>query len=1362
MSATLGTLLLRAQLPNGVYSTLIRAFGDSGSQVNLITEDCVQRIGLRRVQSSCLLSGIGATSVANGVVTMTLVHRLTENPRLTIKALVVPRIASSLPDHSFVMPFADELPLEVLADPQHNVPGRVDMLLGAGVWANILNSQIKRKLINGSASLAQSTSFGWVVYGQMPICSHLRVANCQVISDQLDASLDRLLLSFWSADDMHPQRMWTKEEQRAEDVFITTHKRDARGRYIVQIPRKSDAPPLGNSRAAAKACFLSLERKLIKNPKLHTRYRAVFQDYRAKQHLVLANESPVPECDSYYMQHHAINTGPEKKNGKFRVVFNASAPSSNGVSFNDQQLPGPKLIDNIGEFFIRFRMRKYAITADISQMYRQVRVNPIEWNFQRVFYRDHPSEPLLEYVYTVVTWGMASASFNAVRSLRQCAIDGRKQFPAGAEIVLSDFYVDDLLTGGDTQQELREAYHQVTDLLRSGGFELSKWITNDTALAMEISQRQNVELVFPIESGVLGMKWIPSSDVLTIDFDDNATNVPEHTLTKRKVISITSQIYDPSGLVAPVIVVGKILQQNIWRSGIGWDDLIPDYMLVQWRAYRRSVESLNEIRIPRWVRLAPDCKFQFHIFTDASEQAMGAVIYLRCVDLKHQVSVSLITAKAKVTPVKRVTIPRLELTAARLGAKLFQYTRMACRLDKVNAYFWTDSTIAVHWMKRDPSVCKPFVANRVIEIKQLCEGANWRHVEGVLNPADLLTRGISATQLNGENLWWHGPPWLTLPEETWPQPIVTTLSPSVLDAIQAETILERGERIIQSKSKSGKMVAMIINKSIKPIAILSADGKMESLLERSSELSKLVRATAYVFRFIANVRRAVKVSKELELIGHLGRDPTQLITVEDTPNISSVERRKALDYWIKITQFTYFEKELKCCRAKQNVPIGSSIIKLTPFVDEKDILRVGGRLVNADLPHESKHQIILPPMSRLTNLIVRDAHAVTIHGQAQLMMTHLRRSFWFTRMRQVLKSYVHRCPKCIRYDQPENIQLMGNLPAVRVNIAEPFAHTGVDFAGPFVIRKNPGRPPSVRGKAPEIMLKAWIVLFVCMTTRAAHLEICIGLTVEEFMTAFERFVMRKGRCFHMMSDNGTTFVGANNELARVLAHWTNTMPEDFLAKYNTKWHFITPAAPFKGGIWEACVKSMKRHLKRAIGKQILTKDDLNQLAIQIEGCLNSRPLWPQSDDLSDLSAITPAHFVLGKPILPQPLAEDVAETPANRLTVWQQRQHLHQSIWKRWREEYLMTLQQRTKWYKIKANLKTGDMVVIRDEDTPPSNWVLGRVSKVHVAADGLVRTATIKTATSVFERPINKLCILLPPEQIVDHPIKGGEDVQD
>lgn len=1139
--------MLRVQLNNGVLSLPIRAFGDSGSQVNLITEDCIQQLGLRRSNSRVLLSGIGSTSAANGVVDMVLVPRLVDHAQVNIKALVVPAIASSLPDRKFTMPFADELASAVLADPWHNIPGRVDMLLGAGVWATILNDGIMRKMINGSVALAQSTSFGWVVYGQMASCLHLRIANCQVKNLQTDVALDRLLLRFWSGDEMYPKRAWTEEEHRAEEIFVNTHQRDAKGRFIVQIPRRIDAPPLGNSRVAAKACFLSVERKLLKNPDLHAKYQAVFHDYRAKQHLVLATEPPVSEDQTYYMQHHAINTDPCLGKGKFRIVFNASAPSSNGVSFNDQQLSGPKLIDDIGEFFIRFRMRKYAITADISQMYRQVRVSPIEWNFQRVMYRDNPSQPLLEYVYTVVTWGMASASFNAVRALRQCAIDGREQYPVAAEIVLNDFYIDDLLTGGDTQKQLREAYIQLTELLRLGGFELAKWTTNDAALAVEISQRQNVEHVLPMESGVLGMKWIPRSDALAVNFDVTATNVPDQNLTKRRVISITSQIYDPTGLVAPVIVTGKILQQEIWRSGIGWDDTIPESVLSKWHAYRKSVESLDQIKIPRWLSLAPNFKIQMHIFTDASEQAMGAAIYLRCVDANHQISVALITSKAKVAPVKRVTIPRLELTAARLGAQLFQFTKSAFRFDKVDAYFWTDSTIAVHWIKRDPAVSNPFVANRVVEIRQMCEGANWRHVDGAQNPADLLTRGISAAQLSATDLWWKGPVWLAKSEEYWPVPLVSTLSSTVLDAIHAEDNplkqLARFEKVVPCKSKNGKIVAMVIDKSVEPIGIVGTNGKVESLLERCSELTKLLYVTAYVCRFIQNMRRAVKLRNESATSKQLAANSKPTIDVKKVPNISAGERRNALEYWVKITQFIYYAKELKSCRAQEALPIGSSIVKLTPFVDEKGLLRVGGRLVNADCANDSKHQIILPPIGRLTHLLVRNAHYVTIHGQTQLMMAYLRQSFWFSRMRQVIKSHVHRCPKCIRYDQPQNDQLMGNLPAVRVNATEPFAHTGVDFAGPFVIRKSPGRPSSVRKNAPDTSMKAWIAIFVCMATRAAHLEICVGLTVEEFMAAFERFVMRKGRCFHMMSDNGTTFVGTNGELSRVLFHWRKTMPQ---------------------------------------------------------------------------------------------------------------------------------------------------------------------------------------------------------------------------
>lgn len=335
---------------------------------------------------------------------------------------------------------------------------------------------------------------------------------------------------------------------------------------------------------------------------------------------------------------------------------------------------------------------------------------------------------------------------------------------------------------------------------------------------------------------------------------------------------------------------------------------------------------------------------------------------------------------------------------------------------------------------------------------------------------------------------------------------------------------------------------------------------------------------------------------------------------------------------------------------------------------------------------------------------------------------------------------------------------MGNLPADRVTQAECFLRTGLDFAGPFTIKKQRGRPPAIEhcSKQPVTStLKAWIVIFICLSSRAVHIDVLLGLTIEEFLAAFERFKMRKGRCIKLISDNGTTYVGADKELARI---WSKAMPEQNLSRFGTDWQFITPAAPFKGGLWVAAVKSMKRHLKRAIGVQTLAKDKLYQLAVHIEGCLNSRPLWPMSDDPTDPMPLTPAHFVLGKPILPQPVAEDVAESPTNRLTIWGQRQKLQQQIWTRWHNEFLYDKQTRTKWYKIEKNLKVGDMVVVRKENTPPAMWIIGRVLKVYGDRDGIVRSATIKTPTGELERQIKKLVYLPQPQPVsLDHPINGG-----
>lgn len=492
---------------------------------------------LHRNKTKVHLTGIGSSTLASGIVDLTLVHRTVDNIRIRLKACIVPRISDQLPDKSFDSPFADSIANEELADPTFNQPNNIDLLLSAGAWATIINDNMRRIQHNNFYAIAQSTIFGWVIYGQIPTAAHVRLLSCHTSLDLEDAKLDQLLVKFWNADSIPQERQWTADEQRAEDIFVTTHRRELSGRYTVSIPLKHDPKALGNSVRGAKACFFGIEKKLIRNPSLFAQYKSVFDDYRAARHMVLAPEKPIDDADSYYLPHHAINA--DGSGGKFRVVFNASAKSSTGISYNDQQLAGPKLQDNLITIFLRFRAHQFAMVADIKQMFRQVNVSPENWNYQRVFWRDSPNDQLSEYIITVVCWGQTSASFNAVRAVRQCALDEQKRFPIGSNIALNDLYYDDLLSGAATESELLNSYQETTQLLKSGGFELAKWATNSQILAAAIENELHHEIEFPIDSGILGMRWHPKNDLLHLKIKTN--NHCEQQLTKRKVISATAK-----------------------------------------------------------------------------------------------------------------------------------------------------------------------------------------------------------------------------------------------------------------------------------------------------------------------------------------------------------------------------------------------------------------------------------------------------------------------------------------------------------------------------------------------------------------------------------------------------------------------------------------------------------------------------------------------------------------------------------------------------------------------------------------------------------------------------------------------------
>ncbi|XP_064622515.1 uncharacterized protein LOC135484767 [Lineus longissimus] len=313
-------------------------------------------------------------------------------------------------------------------------------------------------------------------------------------------------------------------------------------------------------------------------------------------------------------------------------------------------------------------------------------------------------------------------------------------------------------------------------------------------------------------------------------------------------------------------------------------------------------------------------------------------------------------------------------------------------------------------------------------------------------------------------------------------------------------------------------------------------------------------------------------------------------------------------------------------------------------------------------------------------------------------------------------------------------QLMGSLPTVRTTPAKPFTNTGNDYAGPLLI-KHKARSPGE---------KCYVALFICFTVKAIHLELVSSASTEAFLAALRRFMARRGKPRNMFSDNGSNFLGAQKELKRLLKSKDhNARVANSLSSDNIEWHFSPAGAPHFGGLWEAGVKSVKQHLKRTIGGMSLTFEELNTVLVQIEACLNSRPLCPLSTDPSDFQALTPGHFLVGTELNALPEI-DLTDVKVNRLNRWQHVQSLYQLFWKRWSLEYIARLQNRPKWTKVQRNLEIDDLVIIREDNLPPLKWLMARVVELHPGEDGLVRVATLKMVNGVVKRPIRKLAMLL------------------
>lgn len=1283
LTVLLGTAVIHVADCWGQYQT-VRAIIDSGAMSSYITQDCAKRLGLSRRKCNFEPIGLGGNPVRDfGLTTCKVKPRLCAGPIMSTDAVIVSNIAGNLP----TMPLSDKTIVEfqhlMLADPTYYKPAPVDLLIAGDLFPYIYDGQ---KILPREHGLpvAMSSVFGYVILGQ----TELDHTAATLSSNDgpfcgFSMNLDNIMHSFWEVENVPAEvTRRSPDDELAECLFEKEHRRDPTGRYVVKYPLRPSVE-LGDSSQMATRRLLNLESKLEREPELKIQYHKFMHEYEDLGHMNCLGD--VQNVESKYIIPHFCIIKPTSTTTSHRVVFDASGKTSNNVSLNSLVLPGPKLQADINQLLINFRLHEICLSADICKMFRMIDLDQTQRPYQHILWRYSLEQPIQVFELNTLTYGVASCPYLAIKVLHTLADDEADKFPKAAPLLKTAFFMDDLLWSVATVEEALELQKELMDLLKTGGFILRKWSSNCPQVVEHLDEaHRETPVAFDDEANlsikVLGLQWLPSFDAFSF-----STTPSSSVITKRTVLSQIGRQFDPLGFVAPCMFYAKCFMQELWARQLDWDQSLPLDLQAQWQLYVKELPLLSNFKHERHVKVVHHTYCQILGFCDASTLGYAAAVYLRTKNANGDTKVSLVIAKSKVAPLKTVTIPRLELMAAHLLAKLIKYVQsiLRNRLEINETLLFTDSSVVLAWLNTPSYTLKTFVSTRVSKINDSVPSECWYHVSGESNPADICSRGALPSVLLATHEWLNGPDWLNLEPVQWP---IKTMS-EFRDCNPPEL-------------KCPKTVL---------VSTETTDDSLYNLTEKYSSFTKLLNIVARCYQFIHNCRS----------------------TVQNRRSLSVTDLRQAHDILVKSVQKHYFSNDI--VTLSKDGHCSQSLRKLNPFIDSNCFLRVGGRLSQSDLTYEKKHPLLLPKKSNFTSILIDHFHKLHLHVGPRTLQSLINQKYWIISARSAIRSRTIKCMSCFRVSPTNRQPIMGELPKFRTQDIHVFHTVGVDIGGPFPTKESTRRNAHVS--------KSYLCVFVCCATRAVHLEVLSSLSTECFLACFDRFTARRGLCCSIVSDNGTNFVSAGKQLKEV-TEFLNTdsgnLSRGFVSR-GIQWRHNPPTGSNFGGLYESVIKSAKLHLKRAIGTRALSFEELGTVFCRTEAVLNSRPLCALSSDPNEFEVLTPSHFLIGRELLSVP-EHDLTDLSGSRLNRWQLVQQMSQQFWKLWRQDYLHTLQQRQKWFTNCRNLNIGDLVLL-NSDAPSLQWVLARVSKLHSGPDGVVRVISVRTANNhELTRPVSKV----------------------
>lgn len=981
-SSTSTTLLqtVTLRISHGQKTAKVRAMFDSGSQRSYIKEEIMEKLNISPAGTEGLSHSLfgGATVSFKNYKTYDLtVQNMDRTFEFQMNALGQSIICKNVPKYNTDSKSLSELlnKHQIKLTDTDSEGSDIGLLIGAD-YSGLLLTNTFVQLESGLTAI--KTSLGWTLQGK----TNEAVTNCNVVTSLF---CSQSISSFWNLEVLgiqDPVQVQSKQQLEEEVMqnFEESIQIDSEGRYEVQLPWKTGHDDLLSNRELAIRRLESATNKLVTCSKFQD-YNNVLQEWEYAGIIERVPEPDLAEHKVHYLPHRAV-CKESSLTTKLRPVFDASAKDKNGKSLNACLDKGINFLDKIPDLLIGFRTGCIGISADIAKAFLQVSVCPNDRNYLRFFWwKDKARRDFMEYRHCRVVFGLTSSPFLLSATIQHHLEQIKGEQKNTADILASSFYVDNLITSLDTEEATQHFIQEAKNIMHKAKFNLRQWVTSP----LKINETEKTII------SVLGLLWDTASDEILCNLSALPSSSEVGKINKRNLLSLTQKIYDPVGMLCPATLIPRLILQEIWNRKISWDEELPTDIKTRFYDWYDNIQLLENCRIPRRLSSEPlhNCTASLHMFCDASKDGYAACIFLRTEDSRGNVTIRLLSAKSRISPPEKITIPRLELLAALIGSRLITTARKRLQINsEYKEFCWSDSAVALCWIKRQLD-WNTYVGNRVREIRQNTDVHNWHHIAGTENWADLPSRGCTPRQLI-ESRWWEGPPWLLQRPDLWPRSVL------VVDEKEAHKELKKSA-CINTCCENG----MVID------------------LSYFSKYTKIVRMTAWMLRFIHNT-----INKNNKRKGELSYE----------------ECEEAEMKIIKIIQNQ--NKEL----------IEKETGKLTKFYDNDNILRLKTKLLLTDFPENVKTPVVLPAKNDIIRKMVEQRHQQLLHAGSGMMITDLRKRFWIIGVRRLVKSVIDKCIVCKRHRAKPTGVTTAPLPIERVQASAPFEVTGVDLAGPIYLR----------------------------------------------------------------------------------------------------------------------------------------------------------------------------------------------------------------------------------------------------------------------------------------------------------------------